>query len=205
MAHHHPTLKYTHALPFGAILHDDGVQFSVVSRSATGIRDTVVWKKLYKFQRDGVVGAIDKLQRYGGCILADSVGRPRFLVGLLVFFAGATILLAGVGLYGLLAFNVGRRTREIGVRVALGAPQGRVRTMVVGEGLRLAAAGLVLGLVLSLWGGGFLASLLFGVDARDPAILAGAAAGLFVVSAAAASLPARRATAIRPQEALGVE
>ncbi|HSM61201.1 MAG TPA: FtsX-like permease family protein, partial [Longimicrobiales bacterium] len=137
--------------------------------------------------------------------LADSVGRPRFLVGLLVFFAGATILLAGVGLYGLLAFNVGRRTREIGVRVALGAPQRKVRTMVVGEGLRLAAAGLVLGLVLSLWGGGFLASLLFGVDARDPAILAGAAAGLFLVSAAAAWLPARRATAIRPQEALGVE
>lgn len=137
--------------------------------------------------------------------LADSVGRPRFLVGLLAFFAGATILLAGVGLYGLLAFNVGRRTREIGVRVALGAPQGKVRTMVVGQGLRLAAAGLVLGLVLALWGGRFLESLLFGVDARDPAILAGAAAGLFLVSAAAAWLPARRATAVSPQEALGVE
>jgi ABC-type antimicrobial peptide transport system permease subunit len=137
--------------------------------------------------------------------LGDSVGRRRFVLGLLGFFAAATVLLASVGLYGLLAFNVGRRTREIGVRVALGAPAARVRRMVVAHGLRLASAGLVLGLMLALWGGRFLETLLFGVEASDPAVLGAVSLGLLLVSAAAAWLPARRATAVQPQEALRVE
>jgi predicted permease len=137
--------------------------------------------------------------------LANSVGRRRFMLGLLAFFAGAALLLASVGLYGLLAFNVGSRTREIGVRVALGAPTRRVRRMVVGHGLRLTALGVVLGLLLAMWGGRFIESLLFDVRPRDPAVLAVVAVGLLFVAAGAAWLPARRATAVQPQDALRVE
>lgn len=138
-------------------------------------------------------------------LIADSSARDRFTLVLLAFFATATLLLAGVGLYGVLAYSVSRRTREIGVRVALGAPAARVRAMVVGRGLALAGLGLTLGFVLALWGGRFLESMLFQVDAMDPVVLTSVPAVLMVVSMLAAWIPARRATRVAPVEALRVE
>jgi ABC-type antimicrobial peptide transport system permease subunit len=137
--------------------------------------------------------------------VSDSAARSRFTLLLLLFFAGATLLLAGVGLYGLLAYAVGRRTREIGVRVALGAPAARVRGLVMRQGLGLAALGAVLGLGLALWGARFLESLLFEVDGRDPGVLVGVALTLLAVALLAAWIPARRATRIAPVEALRTE
>jgi predicted permease len=138
-------------------------------------------------------------------LVSDSAARSRFTLLLLLFFAGATLLLAGVGLYGLLAYAVGRRTREIGVRVALGAPAARVRGLVMRQGLGLAALGAVLGLGLALWGARFLESLLFEVDGRDPGVLVGVALTLLAVALLAAWIPARRATRIAPVEALRTE
>ena len=131
-----------------------------------------------------------------------SVARPRFTAALLLFFAAATLLLAAVGLYGLLAYMVALRTREIGVRMALGAAAGHVRTMVVRQGMVLVGLGLALGLGLAWAGAPFLESLLFEVEARDPAVLAGVAGLLLAVSAASAWLPARRATRVAPAKAL---
>ena len=134
--------------------------------------------------------------------MADSVARARFTLWLLSFFAGATVLLAGLGLYGLLSYVVGQETREIGVRMTLGATKARVRAVVVGRGMRLTLVGLVVGVVLSRWAGTLLEALLFEVEPVDPPVLA-AVGGILLVAAALASwLPARRATRISPGEAL---
>jgi predicted permease len=138
-------------------------------------------------------------------LVAESAARPRFTLQLLTFFAAATLLLSGVGLYGLLAYAVGRRTREIGVRVALGSPVAQVRALIMRQGVTLAAAGLLLGIALAAWGGRFLESLLFEVDARDPAVLGGVALTLLAVAVLASWFPARRATRITPVEALKAE
>ncbi len=135
-------------------------------------------------------------------LVADSAARARFTLVLLAFFAAATLLLAGVGLYGLLAYAVGRRTREIGVRVALGASAAGVRALVVRQGLLLVAGGVALGAVLALWGGRFLQTLLFQVEPRDPLVLGAVALLLLGVALFAAWVPALRATRVDPAEAL---
>jgi putative ABC transport system permease protein len=134
--------------------------------------------------------------------LEEEEGQPRRLAALLSVYATVAAALAALGLYGVLAFAVSRRTREIGIRMALGATGRRIVTDVAGEGLRLAAAGVLLGLVGG-WGlGRLLASQLFAVSPADPAALA-IAAGVLLASAAAASLvPARRAARLDPIRAL---
>lgn len=134
--------------------------------------------------------------------LTDSVARPRFTLWLLSFFAGSTVLLSALGLYGLLSSFVGGRTREIGVRVALGAATPGIRRMVVARGMKLAALGLLAGSALALWTGTLVDSLLFEVPPRDPLVMAAVAVGLLLTAAAASWIPARRATRIPPSEAL---
>jgi putative ABC transport system permease protein len=110
--------------------------------------------------------------------------------------------MAAVGLYGLLSYSVGRRTREIGVRIALGAGMWRVRSMAVVEGLVPVAVGIAIGLVAATWLSRLVASHLFQVKPHDPVVL-GAIVMLFVlVCAVAAFVPARRATRVDPAEAL---
>jgi predicted permease len=138
-------------------------------------------------------------------LIASSNARPRFMLQLLTSFAAVTLLLAGVGLYGLLAYTLGRRTHEIGVRMALGAPARRVRSMLLAHGMVLAVLGAALGSGLALWGGRYLETLLFEVQPRDPAVLAAVAVTLLGVAFAAAWFPARRATRIAPLEALKSE
>jgi putative ABC transport system permease protein len=112
------------------------------------------------------------------------------------------LLLAAIGLYGVIAFSVGRRTREIGVRVALGAQRGDVLGMVVGEGMRLAVIGVVIGVVLAVGATRLIAAFLFDVSPLD-AITFTAMAALFVgVALVASYLPARRAAATDPLTAL---
>src|SRR5262249_41855823 len=107
-----------------------------------------------------------------------------------------------VGLYGLLAYSVVRRTREIGIRMALGAPRRRVVAMVLRGAARLTGVGLVAGLIAAAFATRSVASLLFGVTPADPAALAGATATLTAAAFLAAWLPARRASAVNPLEAL---
>jgi predicted permease len=135
-------------------------------------------------------------------IVADSMSAASFTVVLLGIAAGIALLLGTVGIYGVISYIVSRRTQEIGVRIALGAPSGTVLRGVVGEGMALTAIGLVLGLV-GAWGvSRVLTSLLYGVSATDPVTFAGTAVLLAGVALLATWIPARRAARVDPVEAL---
>ncbi len=135
-------------------------------------------------------------------IIGSSVAERRFTMLLLAAFAGAAVVLAAVGIYGVLAYLVGLRTQEIGVRLAIGASPGRVVGLFLREGLALSALGLGAGLVGAFAATRTLASLLYGVTATDPATFALVGAVLGGVSAAASYLPARRAARVDPMAAL---
>jgi predicted permease len=135
-------------------------------------------------------------------IYADSLARRRFDTLLVSLFAAAALALGLVGLYGVMAFSVARRTREIGVRMALGARGGSVTGMVLAEGARLTAAGLIVGLAGALAATRLLSSLLFGIEPHDPATFAAVAALLVALALTACWLPARRAARIDPARAL---
>ncbi|MGH9349400.1 MAG: FtsX-like permease family protein, partial [Vicinamibacterales bacterium] len=135
-------------------------------------------------------------------IVAESVAARRFSLLLLAGFAGVALLLASIGIYGVLSYTVGQRTREIGVRMAMGAQRTHVQRLVVGEGLVLAVAGLTLGIAATLAVTGAIRGLLYQVQPADPSTLALVSAALLVVAVAANYLPARRAAAVNPVAAL---
>lgn len=137
--------------------------------------------------------------------LGGWLAEKRFLLLLAGVFAGAALLLAAVGIYGLVAHSVTRRTQEIGVRVALGAQRGDVLRLVIGEGARLAAAGVALGLALSLALTRLISSLLFGVTALDLLTFVSVAAILCGIALLASYIPARRAMRVDPVVALRYE
>ena len=132
-------------------------------------------------------------------------GPARFYLMLLAIFAGVAVILAGIGLYGVVAYLVSRRTREIGIRVALGARSGDVIRMVLAQGIRPAAVGIVLGVGGAYWSSRVLQSLLYNVESGDLMTFAGVAALLLGVVVLAILLPARRASRIAPVEALRLE
>ena len=134
--------------------------------------------------------------------LARSIATPRFTAILLGAFASLALLLAGFGLYGVMAYSVAQRSREIGIRMALGAQATDVRSLVVSQAVRLGAAGLAMGLAGALAVTRVLDSLLFGVTASDPLTFAAVSAALITVLLLAAYLPARRATRVDPIVAL---
>ena len=129
----------------------------------------------------------------------------RSLLLLLGLFAAAALALAAVGIYGVVAFSVARRTQEIGIRMALGAQRGDVLRLVLGQGARLAAAGVAAGIAASFAVTRLLSSLLFGVRSTDPATFAGVAALLALVALLASYIPARRAMRLDPNAALRYE
>jgi putative ABC transport system permease protein len=138
-------------------------------------------------------------------MVGDSIDQPRFLAALALAFAMMALVLAGIGIYGVMAYSVSQRTAEIGVRMALGATRRDVFRLVVGDGLRLAAAGVLIGSAGSLLVAQSLRSMLFGVRPGDPATLAVTAAALVSVAALACVIPARRATRVDPIVALRAE
>jgi ABC-type antimicrobial peptide transport system permease subunit len=137
--------------------------------------------------------------------LSRSLGERRFAMLLLGLFAALALGLAALGVHGVLSYGVARRTPEIGIRVALGAEPGGVRTLIVREGLGLAVAGVALGLAGAAALTRSLQSLLYGVSPTDPMTLAGAALALGLVAAAASLWPAWRATRIDPIAAIRAE
>jgi len=138
-------------------------------------------------------------------VLSGAVARQNFNMVLLSIFAGAALLLAAIGIYGLMSYSVEQRTQEIGIRMALGANRGAVLRSILREGMTLAIAGVALGLGLAYGLTRLLASLLFGVKASDPIAFAAVAGVLIAVATAAAFVPARRATQIDPAIALRYE
>jgi putative ABC transport system permease protein len=131
-------------------------------------------------------------------VVEGSVAPARSSMLLLTLFAAVALIMAAVGVFGVLSFNVTRRVREMGIRMALGADAGAVRGLVVREGMTQASAGIAVGLVGAFWLTSFMSTLLFAVPARDPLTFAGAAVLLLAVSALACYLPARRATRVNP-------
>jgi putative ABC transport system permease protein len=135
-------------------------------------------------------------------VMAEAVGRNRFNTLLLGLFAGLATLLAAVGIFGVMSSSVTLRTREIGLRVALGARQGQVLTLILKQGLLLTLTGIVLGLAGALALTRLLAGLLFGVGSTDPATFTAIALLLTMVSVIACYIPARRAARVDPLIAL---
>ena len=137
--------------------------------------------------------------------VSDAVGQPRFQTVLLALFAVAALFLAAVGIYGVVAHAAAQRTKEIGIRMALGADAARVVATVLAGGLRPVAAGILLGFGGAVALARLLSSVLFEVAPRDPAAFAGAGIILTITAAAACFGPARRATLLDPQIALREE
>jgi putative ABC transport system permease protein len=143
--------------------------------------------------------------RTGGEAILETVADPRLLAVIMTFLAGAAMLLAAVGVYGLVSFNVAQQRREIGVRVALGARAGRVMLEVLRSGLLLGLLGIGIGVGVTAFASRLLSSLLYQTPPFDPAVIALAAVTLLASCAVALIAPARRAAAADPAEALRAE
>jgi len=135
----------------------------------------------------------------------STVARPRTVSALLAAFALIALVLAGVGVYGVMAYSVSQRLPELGLRVALGASPASIMTLILGQGARLAAAGLVLGLALSALAGRVLEGLLFNVTPRDPVMLATVSMAVALAMLAACVVPGRKAMRVDPMVALRAE
>jgi putative ABC transport system permease protein len=182
--------------------------------NALNVRITpVAWVVRTRGEPYAMSGAIqEQLRQVSGLPVSDirsmeevvsrSISRQRFNVLLMTVFGASALLLAAIGIYGLMAYSVAQRTQEIGIRIALGAEAQQVRRMVVFQGMRLAVIGVVVGLGAA-WGlTRLMASFLFGVEARDPAVFIVMPLLLTVVSLVAVWLPARRASTVSPLTAL---
>ena len=138
-------------------------------------------------------------------VVAKSIARPRFDTMLLGIFAAVALVLASVGLYGVMNYSATQRTQEIGIRMALGAKPGDILRLVVGQGIRLTFAGIVIGIVASFALTRVMSNLLFGITATDLPTFLGVSALLTAVAVLANYIPARRATRVNPVIALRYE
>lgn len=140
-----------------------------------------------------------------GEVVSLSTSRERFNMWLMTVFGVSALLLAAIGVYGLMAYSVEQRTQEIGIRLALGAQAAQVKNMVVFQGMRLALVGVVIGLGVAFGLARLIAAFLYGVTARDPLVFAGVPALLTLVALLAVWIPARRASKVDPISALRYE
>jgi hypothetical protein len=138
-------------------------------------------------------------------IVSISTSRQRLNMLLMTIFGGSALVLAAIGIYGLMAYSVQHRTQEIGIRLALGARADKVRWSIVGQGMTLVGVGIVLGLVAAFFLATFLAAVLYGVEARDVMVFVCVPAVLAATAFAAVWIAARRASRIHPLEALRYE
>ena len=177
----------------------------------------IAWVVRTRVSPESLRPAISKalLEASGGLPVADirsmneivvrSTARENFNMLLLTIFAGSALLLAAIGIYGLMAFSVQQRTQEIGIRMALGAEKRAVRSMVIFQGIRLAVIGAVIGLVAAFGLARLLASLLFQTKTWDPVSFTLVPALLIAVALIAVWVPAQRAIRVDPVDALRYE
>jgi putative ABC transport system permease protein len=137
--------------------------------------------------------------------LDDTLSQPRSTMSILIAFASAALLLAVLGIYSVMAYGVAQRTREIAIRMALGAKTTDVRNLILGQSLRLVAAGIAIGLPLAIATGGLYSALLFGVHPADLPTIAGVIAVVSLAALTAAYIPSRRAARVDPASALRSE
>jgi ABC-type antimicrobial peptide transport system permease subunit len=140
-----------------------------------------------------------------GTLVADSVANQRFEMDLLLVFAVSALFLAGLGIYGVITYSVVQRQREIGLRIALGAQRASVYRLVLRDGLIPVGAGAVAGVLVAFASARLVRSLLFEVSPYDPLLAAGAVCLLIAIGVTASLLPARRAAAVEPMQALRME
>jgi putative ABC transport system permease protein len=163
--------------------------------------ETLVEREVHQIDKDEPVSDVRTMEGW----VSRSLAQSRFNSVVLAVFAGLAIVLAALGIYGVMAYAVSQRTSEIGIRLALGADQRTILRLIVGNGIRLAAVGLATGIVLALALTRTLASLLFGTRPTDPVTFAAVVAALGLVALLASYVPARRASRITPVEALRTE
>jgi predicted permease len=184
-------------------------EYFVSFRSTTG--DIVVRTEGDPLASSPMVrGAIKSVEKNGMILnittaegqMGDLSAQRRFQTRLLALFAAVALLLAMVGIYGVMQYAVAQRTQEIGIRMALGAQSSNVLRLIIGQGLKLALLGIAAGLIGALWLTNVMSHLLFGVSAHDPATFVVAAVALATVALLASFLPARRATKVDPMVAL---
>jgi len=175
----------------------------VIVRTAADPRSalTSITSAVSALDRDVPVARLETIDQ----LMNESVAAPRFRTTLVALFAIVGLVLAGVGIYGVMAYTVSERARELGVRVALGATTGDVMRMVLGEAFALAAAGVVLGVAGAAATTRLMAALLFGVAPTDPATFVSIAGTLMAVALAGSYVPARRATRVDPMTTLRAE
>ena len=148
--------------------------------------------------------ALTQVQTIGE-VISQGLWAPRMGAALLAIFGGLALILAIIGVYGVLSYSVNQQTREIGIRMAMGAQTSRVLRLVVGQGMRLAGVGLLLGLIVAFAAMRVMSSLLFGVSAHDPLTFIGVSLVLAIAAVLACYIPARRATKVDPIIALRYE
>jgi putative ABC transport system permease protein len=158
-------------------------------------------KEIHALDPDQPVSDIRSLDQ----VVAKSIARPRFNALLLAIFAGVALVLASVGIYGVMNYSATQRTQEIGIRMALGAKPSDILRLVVGHGMKLTLAGILIGVIASLALTRVMANLLFGVTATDLPTFVGVSAVLAIVALLANYIPARRATRVNPVVALRYE
>ncbi len=135
----------------------------------------------------------------------DALAQSRLTLVLMAGFGVVALIMAAVGIYGVISYSVSQRTKEIGIRMALGQEAWQIRNLVVGQGLRLVVISLAIGLAAAYVLATTVSGLLYDVNPRDPATFGGMAAFLLVVSLIGCLVPARRATAVNPLSALKAE
>jgi putative ABC transport system permease protein len=155
-------------------------------------------RRVHELDRDAVVQDAATMEE----LVSASINQPRFRTAVVLGFSILALLLASVGIYGVMAFSVAQRTQEIGIRIALGAQRSDVLTMVLKRGAFLAGAGVLIGSAGSLATATSLKPFLFSIDARDPLVFAAGCTLLFAIALGAALIPALRATRIDPLLAL---
>ena len=160
-----------------------------------------VRKTVWEVDRDQPVSNVSTMEG----VLSESIARQRFSTLLFAIFAGVALVLAAVGIYGVMSYSMAQRTREIGIRMALGAQRRDVLKLAIGQGLKLVAIGVVVGLAFALALSRVMTSLLYGVSATDPATLVTISVILVAVALLASYIPARRATKVDPLVALRYE
>jgi predicted permease len=175
--------------------------FVVRTRPGVSLSDAAIQRTFWSEDPNLPVGQIKSL----GEMVAGLQTQPRVRARLLTVFAGLTLLLAAIGIYGVIAQSVAQRYREIGIRMALGADRNNVLRLVLKQGLTLTLSGVVLGTILGLVAVRFMKSLLYGISANSPATYLGVIAVVCFVSLIASFLPARRAATVDPVRSLRTE